>query len=233
MDFSQLIKGFDVVWQNLDYLAWGNYPDGPISGIALTLLMSLAAIVLATGLGIIAGIGLVVLTSWPRRILVTILAFLQAIPIIMLIFWSYFLVPVLFQIDVPAIFTVIMALALIGAAYIAYAVFAGMIAITDEQWQAAYSLGLKRQQVIVYIILPQAIRMMMPSFINQWISLIKDSSLAYIVGVAEFTFLATQVNNRVIVNPTQIFLFVIAVYFVICWSLNFAASRFIKQYQLS
>lgn len=226
MDFTNTVKGFTVVWNNLDYLAWGNFPDGPISGILLTLLMSFAAIIFATLLGIISGIGLTILTGWPRRILVVILGFLRAIPVIMLIFWAYFLLPVLFNIDVPAIATVIMALGLIGGAYIAYAVYAGMIAITKDQWQAAYSLGLNKQQVIFYIILPQAIHMMMPSFVNQWVSLIKDSSLAYIVGVAEFTFLATQVNNRSMVYPTEIFLFVIVVYFIICWILNFTVSRF-------
>lgn len=230
MDFSNMLNGLTVVWNNLDYLAWGNFPQGPVSGILLTLLMSFVAIVLSTLLGIIAGVGLTILTGWSRRILVTVLGFLRAIPVIMLIFWVYFLLPVLFNIDVPAIATVIMALALIGGAYIAYAVYAGMIAITKDQWQAAYSLGLNKKQVICYIILPQAIVMMMPSFINQWVSLIKDSSLSYIVGVAEFTFLATQVNNRSMIYPTEIFLFVILVYFIICWSVNFIASRLTLHY---
>lgn len=230
MDFTNLAKGFTVIGQNLDYLMWGNFPDGPISGILLTLLMSLAAIVLASILGILGGVGLTVLTGFKRHILVTILGFLRAIPVLMLIFWSYFLLPVLFQIDIPAISTVIMALALIGGAYIAHAVYAGMIAITREQWQAGYSLGLNQTQVIIYIILPQAIRMMMPSFINQWVSLIKDSSLAYIVGVAEFTFLATQVNNRSMVYPTEIFLFVIIVYFIICFSLDLFIMSFVKRH---
>lgn len=228
MDFSSLANGFGIVWQNLDYLIWGNYPDGPIGGIVLTLFMSLIAIILSTILGIIAGVGLAVLTGWKRSLLVMLLGFLRAIPILMLIFWTYFLLPVLLNIDVPAIASVIMALALIGAAYIAHAVYAGMIAITHDQWQAAYSLGLKPKQVIIYIILPQAIKMMMPSFVNQWISLIKDSSLAYVVGVAEFTFLATQVNNRSMVYPTEIFLFVIGVYFVMCWSLDFVVTWLTK-----
>jgi len=229
MDFSNISKGLAVVWQNLDYLAWGSYPNGPIAGITLTLLMSFAAMILSTVLGVIAGIGLTVLKGWVRHILVIVLGFLRAIPVIMLIFWAYFLLPVLFNVDVPAIATVIMALALIGGAYIAYSVYAGMIAIAHDQWQAAYSLGLNQKQTIIYIILPQAIRMMMPSFINQWVSLIKDSSLAYIVGVAEFTFLAAQVNNRSMVYPTEIFLFVIVVYFVICFGLDALMTQLIKR----
>lgn len=216
MDF----KGFEVIWNNLDYLMWGNFPGG----IVLTLLMSLAAIIFSSILGIFAGIGLTVSKGFLRQLLVVVLGFLRAIPVIMLIFWTYFLLPVLLNVDVPAITTVIFALSLIGGAYIGHSVYAGMIAIAKEQWQAAFSLGLNKRQVIIFVILPQALKMMLPSFVNQWVSLIKDTSLAYIVGVAEFTFIATQINNRSMVYPTEIFLFVIVVYFIICATLDFTVS---------
>lgn len=232
MDLSNFYHGFIVIWDNLAYLSWENYPQGPIGGITLTLLLSLSAIIVATLLGIIGGIGLTILKSWQRKLLVLVLSLLRAIPILMFIFWTYFLLPMLFNIDVPAIATVIIALGLIGGAYIAYAVYAGMLAISNEQWQAAYSLGLTQQQVISYVILPQALRIMLPSIINQWVSLIKDSSLAYIVSVAEFTFLATKVNNRSMIYPTEIFLFVILVYFVICYSLAILAN-YLSQQNLS
>lgn len=214
------IKGFDVIWNNLGYLMWGNFPGG----IFLTLMMSLGAIILSTVLGIFAGVGLTVSKGITHTLLIGVLGFLRAIPVIMLIFWTYFLLPVLFQVDVPAIATVIFALSFIGAAYIAHSVHAGMIAIAKDQWQAAFSLGLTQKQVILFIILPQALKMMLPSFVNQWVSLIKDTSLAYIVGVAEFTFIATQINNRSMIYPTEIFLFVIVVYFIICWALDFSVS---------
>ena len=216
MDF----KGFEVIWNNLDYLTWGNFPGG----IVLTLLMSFAAIIFSSILGIFAGIGLTVYRGFLRQLLIIVLGFLRAIPVIMLIFWTYFLLPVLLNVDVPAIATVIFALSLIGGAYIGHSVHAGMVAIAKEQWQAAFSLGLNKRQVIIFIILPQALKMMLPSFVNQWVSLIKDTSLAYIVGVAEFTFIATQINNRSMIYPTEIFLFVIIVYFILCAALDFAIS---------
>ena len=64
--------------------------------------------------------------------------------------------------------------------------------------------------------LPQAIRIMTPSFVNQWVALVKDTSLAYIVGVPELSFVATQVNNRLMVYPAPIFLFVALIYLVLC-----------------
>jgi polar amino acid transport system permease protein len=76
-----------------------------------------------------------------------------------------------------------------------------------------------------HVLLPQAVRTMTPSFVNQWVSLIKDTSLAYIVGVPEFTFLANQVNSRLMVYPAQIFLFVGLVYLVLCGAFQWAVTR--------
>jgi polar amino acid transport system permease protein len=60
--------------------------------------------------------------------------------------------------------------------------------------------------------------------VNQWVSLVKDTSLAYIVGVPEFTFLANQVNSRLMIYPAQIFAFVGIVYLVLCSALQWIAS---------
>lgn len=143
----------------------------------------------------------------------------------MLIFWLYFLLPVVLGMEIPEITTVICALALITSSYIAHGVKAGILAIGKGQWQAGLSLGFNRWQTLWYIVLPQALRMMVPSFINQWIALIKDTSLAYVVGVGELSFLATQVNNRSMVYPMEVFLFVAFIYFVLCFSLELIANR--------
>jgi polar amino acid transport system permease protein len=142
----------------------------------------------------------------------------------MLIFWTYFLLPVLFQIDVPGLATVVCALSLVGGAYLAHSVYAGIRAVGDGQWQAGLSLGLTRMQALRYVLLPQAMRIMAPSFVNQWVSLVKDTSLAYIVGVGELSFVATQVSNRLMVYPAQIFLFVGFIYLVLCTALDRVAT---------
>lgn len=215
---------FTIITDNLGYLMWGTFPDGPLGGAALTLLMSLLAGIASALLGTLLGIALAMSRGVGAAILAAILGFFRAIPVIMLIFWTYFLLPILFGVDIPEITTVVCALALIASAYLAHSVKAGIVAIGRGQWQAGLSLGLTRWQVLWTIVLPQALRMMAPSFINQWISLIKDTSLAYIVGVGELTFLATQVNNRSMVYPMEVFLFVALVYFLFCLSLELLAN---------
>lgn len=215
---------FTVINDNLGYMLWGQYPDGPLGGAALTLVISLIAGVASALLGTLLGILLAMSRGWVSGLLAMVLGFFRAIPVIMLIFWTYFLLPIVFGVDIPEITTVVCALTLIASAYLAHAVSAGITAIGGGQWQAGLSLGFNRWQVLWFVVLPQALRMMVPSFINQWIALIKDTSLAYIVGVGELTFLATQVNNRSMVYPMEVFLFVAAVYFVMCLLLDVVAS---------
>ncbi|CAQ82262.1 MULTISPECIES: amino acid ABC transporter permease [Photorhabdus] len=223
---------FSVIAENWRYLLFGTFPDGPLEGAALTLVISLIAGVISIVLGTVAGVALAMQKGFWVNLLAAVLGFFRAIPVIMLIFWTYFLLPVMLGMEIPEITTVVCALALITSAYLAHGVKAGIIAIGAGQWQAGLSLGFNRWQVLWYIVLPQALRMMVPSFINQWIALIKDTSLAYIVGVAELSFLATQVNNRSMVYPTEVFLFVAFIYFVMCLTLELAANYIARRFSL-
>ena len=219
---------FSVISDNLSYFLLGAYPDGPLGGAALTLVLSALSGVISAVLGLVLGVALVLIRSRVRWLLLAVLGFLRAIPVVMLIFWSYFLLPIVFKVDVPALATVVCALSLIGGAYLAHSVYAGISSLAPGQWAAGKALGLSTWQVLRLIILPQALPMMLPSFLNQWISLIKDTSLAYVIGVGELSFVATQVSNRVMVHPTEIFLFVALVYFVFCSSLDLVANHLIK-----
>ncbi len=220
---------FSVIEQNWQYLLFGAYPDGPLEGAALTLVISVLAGAASIVLGTLGGIALAMLRGFWMNLFAAVLGFFRAIPVIMLIFWTYFLLPMLLGTEIPGITTVVCALALITSAYLAHAVKAGILAIGQGQWQAGLSLGFNRWQVLWNIVLPQALRMMVPSFINQWIALIKDTSLAYIVGVAELSFLATQVNNREMVYPLEVFLFVAFIYFVMCLTIEIGANTVAKK----
>jgi polar amino acid transport system permease protein len=79
-----------------------------------------------------------------------------------------------------------------------------------------------------YVILPQALRNMIPSFVNQFVSLTKDTSLAYIIGVNELTRTATQVNNRTLNAPTEIFITIAVMYFIVCYVLTSTSRRLEK-----
>lgn len=218
---------YELIADNLSYFLLGALPEGgAMGGLLLTLWMSLLACLLASVLGLAGGVSLTMGGARLRILLHSIIAVLRGIPVVMMIFWCYFLLPILFGINVPGTATVIAALAVINGAYLSQAVHAGLGTIDKGQWEASRALGFTRWQALHLVILPQGLRVMLPSFINQWVTLIKDTSLAFIVGVPELTMVAGQVNNREQVYPLQIFLFVAAMYFLICAGLSTLAKRF-------
>lgn len=222
---------FTVITDNLRYFMLGAWPEGALGGAALTVVLSLASALVSGVLGLAGGIALAMLQGTWRAPLLLVLGFFRAIPVLMLIFWIYFLLPVLFDVDVPGVLTVVVALSLIGGAYLAHSVAAGIHSLPPGQWQAAQALGLTRTQGLRLVVLPQALPIMLPSFINQWIALVKDTSLAYVIGVGELSFVSTQVSNRVMVHPTEIFLFAAMVYFVLCAGLELLANRLVRRWQ--
>jgi len=89
----------------------------------------------------------------------------------------------------------VLILSLFAGAYIAEIIRAGVESIGQSQWESARAIGLSNSQIYVYIIAPQALKHSLPSLAGQFASLIKDSSLLSILGIAEFTFTAQQVNS--------------------------------------
>lgn len=146
----------------------------------------------------------------------------------MVVFWTYFLLPGMIGKTVAESTTVITALTVFTSAYMSQIVVAGIAAIPNGQTEAAISTGLHPRQAMIYIVLPQALRNMIPSFVNQFVSLIKDTSLAFIVGVSELTHVGTQINNRDMMYPFEIFSFIALVYFVLCFAFT-ELSRFLER----
>lgn len=208
---------FTVIGNNLTYFLIGSYPHGSLGGVALTLYLAVTSCVLSFIGGLILGLLSISRNRVIRYSTLAVINAVRGIPLLMVIFWMYFLVPSLLGRPVPESQTVITALTLFTSAYMAQIVRAGIEGIPSGQMEAALSTGLRHWQAMIYVVLPQGLRNMVPSFVNQFVSLIKDTSLAYIVGVSELTHVATQVNNRSMIYPTEIFLFVAVVYFIICF----------------
>ncbi len=219
---------FSVIGENMVYFLIGRYPHGPIGGIALTLYLAAVSGVLSFAGGLVLGLLSLSPRRWLRYPAEVFIQLVRGMPLLMVIFWLYFLLPAALGRPVAENWTVIAALSVFTSAYLSQIVRAGIAAVPAGQREAAIATGLSPRQAMMYVILPQALRNMIPSFVNQFVSLIKDTSLAFIVGVSELTHIATQVNNRTLVHPAEIFLFVAAVYFVICYALT-AYSRYLER----
>jgi len=208
---------FTVVKDNFTYFMIGRYPDGPLGGLGLTIYLAVASCFLSFWGGLILGLLNVAKNRVLRTASLGVVNVVRGMPLLMVIFWMYFLVPALLGRPVPENRTVIVALSLFTSAYMSQIVRAGIESVPRGQTEAATSSGLNHFQVMIYVVLPQGLRNMIPSFVNQFVSLIKDTSLAFIVGVSELTHVATQINNRSFVFPTEIFLFIAVMYFILCY----------------
>jgi polar amino acid transport system permease protein len=214
---------FQVIANNFVSFMIGRYPEGPLGGLALTLLLAFYSVLFSMVGGLVFGL-LSISKKFYLRLPATILIqLLRGVPLLMVVFWMYFLMPALFGQGFPENTTVIIALSVFTSAYMSQIVRAGIESIPKGQTEAGRSSGLSEWQVMRFIVLPQALRNMIPSFVNQFVSLIKDTSLAFIVGVSELTHVATQVSNRTLNYPTEIFLFIALVYFLICFAFTSVA----------
>ena len=209
---------FSVVWENLSYFFIGRYPKGTLGGVGLTLYLAVVSLALSFIGGLILGLLSVSRNRLLRWGSMTIIQTIRGMPLLMVIFWMFFLLPAMLGGGMTAAWTIIAALTLFTSAYMSEIVRAGITGIPKGQMEAAISTGLSHGQAMFYIILPQALRNMIPSFVNQFVSMIKDTSLAFIVGVTELTQIATQINNRTMLFPTEIFIFIAVIYFIICFA---------------
>jgi polar amino acid transport system permease protein len=211
---------FEILKENWLYLLIGQFPNGPLGGLALTLAIASVALMLALPVGVLLALGRVSLFPVFHLPATLFVYLVRGLPLLMVIFWAYFLVPLALGRTVPSFVTMIYALVFFEAAYLAEIVRAGIQGVPRGQVEAARSLGLNYLQTMRRIILPQALRNMIPSLVNQFVALTKDTSLAFIVGINELTYAASQINNRTLTQPAEIFFVVAVIYFVICFSLT-------------
>lgn len=199
---------FSVITRNLPYL-W----EGMKLSLLLTALSAAGSIVLGTILALMR-LSSIALFQWIGAVWVN---FFRSLPLLLVIFWFYFLVPVLVQQQVDAFQSALIGFVLFEAAYyceIMRSVI--LISISRGQAWAGYALGLRYLQTMRYIVLPQAFRNMLPILLTQTIILFQDTSLVFVVGLADFMTSAVNVAQRDS-RLIELYVFAAFVYFVMCY----------------
>ena len=210
----------DIIQTYWLYFLVGQYPDGPLGGLALTVLLAALALALATPVGIVLGLARVSpfrAIRWPVTALVFVV---RGIPLLMVIFWAYFFLPTVTGHKTDQFSTMLIALVLFDGVYLAEIVRAGIRGVPRGQFESARALGLGYGRAMRLVILPQALRSMLPSLVNQFIATIKETSLGYIIGLTEVSFIAAQINTQVFTHATQVYLLLALTYFVLCFGLS-------------
>jgi len=208
---------------NIKFILFGM--EGELGGLMLTFTIAIIAIIFSFIFGSFLGIARysdIKVLKIPATMYIELF---RALPLIMVIFWVYFAIPIVggaifeTKISVPALTSAIISFTLFQSAYIAEIIRAGLNSIPKGQFEAAKTLGMNPWQTFTLIILPQAYRRMIPAIVSQFVSLFKDTSLVYIIGVIEFFRAATIVNNRIYMS-FEILSFVAIVYFMCAFTLS-------------
>ena len=190
-----------------------------------TLRLAIPAIVLGFALGILVGLARLAAAPWIRLPATAYVEFFRGVPLVMVIFWIWFIIPQVLRLPVPEYGVALTAFVIFEAAYFGEIVRAGVMSVPRGQVEAAHSLGLTGVQTMTTVVLPQALRNMVPSLVTQMIVLFKDTSLASIIGYVDLTKAAQIVNNREI-RPFQLYLFIAVVYWLFAYSMSRVGRRF-------
>jgi glutamate/aspartate transport system permease protein len=217
---------FDVIIRSLPYL----FIDGMSFTLLLTAFAASGGIIFGTLLALMRLSGFAPL-SLPAAGYVNLM---RSVPLVLMIFWFYFLVPYIGQwitgaprpIQVGAFLSSLVTFTLFEAAYYCEIMRAGIQSIPRGQIAAAQALGMNYAQTMGYIVLPQALRNMLPVLLTQTIILFQDTSLVYVLSITDFLGAASKVAQRD-GRLVEMYLFAALVYFVI----SFAASRLVRHLQ--
>jgi len=212
-----MLELIDTYWL---YFLIGQYPHGPLGGLVLTVLLAALALVLAMPLGLLLGLARVSPIAWVRRPVTAFVFVVRGVPLLMVIFWAYFFLPSVTGHKTDQFTTMLAALVIFDAAYLAEIVRAGIRAVPDGQWASARSLGLGYFQILRFVVLPQSLRHMLPSLVNQFVATLKETSLGYIIGLTEVSFIATQINTQVFTRSAEVYGLLALTFFVLCFSLS-------------
>ena len=194
-----------------------------IPGLIGTLRAAVVAGVLALILGVVLGLGRLSDQWWIRAPAGAVVELFRAIPLLILIFFAFFGSYALTGQSISAFAAVVFGLTLYNGAVIAEIVRAGVLAVPRGQSEAAYALGLRKGAVLRLILLPQAIRFMLPVLISQLVVLLKDSALGYVIGYVELLRQANQIGTE-FNNTVQATILVAAIFIVINLLLGWLAS---------
>ena len=211
-------------------------------GLLLTLVVSVVGIVASFPLGVLLALGRA--SSFPvvRIFCTAYIEIIRAVPLITILFMALFFLPLMLEpdrslvgvpltgqtwLELDVVLRAIVAITLFSSAYIAENVRGGLQSVARGQVEAAQALGLSTPRVLASIVLPQAIRAVIPSIVGQFISLFKDTSLLFIMGLTDLLEVAGIVTSQpaFIGRQAESLLFVALIYWIITFSMSQASQR--------
>jgi len=199
-----------------------------LSGMGVTIYISLVSIIISMVLGFIVAIPSLAKSKLLTYINIGYVEIVRAIPLLVLILWVYYGLPIMTGLSFSPFVSGIIALAISESAFQAEIFRAGINSIKKAQWEAGSSLGLTFFKRLRLVILPQAIKNILPALGNQFVYVLKMSSLVSIIGIADLTRKA----NELVVStyrPLEIYTFLILEYLILILIVSYLIRKLEKR----
>ncbi len=199
------------------------------NGLLLTLFMAAVSIVLSFPIGVLLALGRTSNLPVVRWFSIFYIEIIRGVPLIGILFLAQVMLPLFLPTDLrlDRLLRGIAGLVLFSAAYMAENVRGGLQSIPRGQIEAAKALGFNPILVVILIILPQALRAVIPAIVGQFIGLFKDTSLLSLVGLVELTGMARSIlaQPQFLGRYAEVYLFIGFIYWLFCYSMSLAARR--------
>jgi polar amino acid transport system permease protein len=197
-DFGSLLQYWPLLWR----------------GTLVTLAFTAGTILGGLVLGLLIGLGRLSRSILLNAPLIALIEIFRCTPLLVQIVWFYYALPVLLHVQIPALAAAAATLSLYTGVFYAEIFRAGIVSIERGQWDAARALGLSRWRMMRFVILPQAVRRMVPPFVNQSITQLKNTSLVSTIAVPDLLYQGTIITETTY-RPLEVYTIVALIYFAL------------------
>ena len=195
-----------------------------LAGLGVTIAYTVGTILLGLVIGLVTGLLRLSRNPMITAPLVAYVEIFRCTPLLVQIVWFYYALPVVLGIDIPAHVAAVLVLSLYTGAFYAEIIRGGVNSIERGQWDAARAIGMRRRQVMRHVILPQAVKRMIPPFMNQSIIQLKNTSLVSTIAVADLLYQGTIITAATY-RPLEVYTMVAIIYFLVLFPLTLAAQQ--------
>ena len=197
-----------------------------VVGVEVTLAYTAGTVLMGLLLGLLIGLGRLSRSRLVNIPLIGLIEVFRCTPLLVQLVWFYYALPVILNIQIPAVVAATAVLSLYTAAFYAEIVRGGIVSLARGQWAAARAIGLRPWRVMRQVVLPQAVRRMVPPFLNQSIIQLKNTSLVSTIAVPDLLYQGTLITADTY-RPLEVYTAVALIYF----ALLFPATRLVQWYE--
>ena len=215
-DFYMIFQSFDLF----------------LTGVWVTFIYTLGSIVIGIVVGLAACFARLSRFWWLRLLARSYQELFRCTPLLVQILWAYYALPIILGVTISNTMAGLLTLALYVGSFYAEIFRGGILAVDRGQREAAASIGMSSSQAMFYIIMPQAIKSMLPSFINQSVIQLKNTSLLYAISIAELTYMTSVVTSETY-RPLEAYSMAAILYFAMLFPLTQIADHFERRMRRS